>query len=86
MTIRFFFLPPGGKRRMGIVFVLTAVAFLVLSTASATNYRADWLDPRWWVRGSALLLLIAGVVMVVRSTRARKPLPNQRVKLAAPHR
>ena len=64
MNLRTFFLPPYTRRRMGTFFILGAIAALILSTASPTNYRGDWLDPRWWVRGSAVLLIICGTVMV----------------------
>jgi protein-S-isoprenylcysteine O-methyltransferase Ste14 len=69
MNLRSFFLPPYTPRRMGTFFVLGAIAALIVSTASPTNFRDDWLDPRWWARGFAVLLLLGGIVMILRPAR-----------------
>ena len=69
MNLRVLFLPPYTSRRMGTFFILGAIAAVIISTASPTNFRGDWLDPRWWARGFAVLLLICGTVMVVRPSR-----------------
>ena len=71
MNLRSFFLPPYGPRRTGIVFIVAAIAVILISTASPTNFRSDWLDPRWWVRGFAVLVFIGGAVMVVRRPQGR---------------
>ena len=71
MNVRTFFLPPYTRRRMGTFFILGAIAAVILSTASPTNYRGDWSDPRWLVRACAVLLIICGTVMVALPFRGR---------------
>ena len=53
------------RRRMGVAFALVGLGALALSTASPTNYRDDFLDPRLWVRVLGVILMVAGILMVV---------------------
>ena len=56
---------------MGLYFVLVGIAGLVVSTASPTNYRGDWLDPRWWARALAVFLIVGGIVFIITPGRGR---------------
>ena len=73
MNLRAFFLPPYARRRWALFFIIAGVTTLILSTASPTNYRGDWLDPRWWARVLGGLLVIGGIASVVLPARSQDP-------------
>lgn len=66
---RFLLLPT--RRRMGLYFAACGIVFLIASTASPTNYRNDWLDPRWWASLGGWVLLVGGVVAALWPVRGR---------------